>query len=227
MRAGLQLSAGGVLASAPLAVVAPWPALRPASLLICESPGHPPGSGGPSLGSSGSLTHQPLTSSVLRSSLVLGRGGWRGCDHPSLGPCAPSQTPHPQRKPPRAHSSPSTVHGSGAQGWPPGLDTPLAEHPDSSPGEWHAGPPFHRPGCIPASPGPTQGRGPGLRSTLASPARQPGPLAWGGPLAVSGPSLATHTAGLLASSWDSGVDTVCRGHGDTGPGRNALERSDM
>lgn len=139
MRAGLQLSAGGVLASTPLAAAAPWPALRPASLLICESPGHPPGSGGPSLGSSGSLTRQPLTSSVLRGSLVLGRGGWRGCDHPSLGPCAPSQTPHPQRKPPRAYSSPLPPMEAGAQGWPPGLDTPLAEHPDSSPGEWHAG----------------------------------------------------------------------------------------
>ena len=71
------------------------------------------------------------------------------------------------------------------------------------------------------------GKRPGapLHTRLSCPSAWP--PAWGRPSAVSGPSLATHTAGLLASSWDSGVDTVCIGHGDMGSGQNALERSDM
>ena len=93
-------------------------------------------------------------------------------------------------------------------------------------------PPFHRPGCIPASLGPTQGRGLGLRSTLASPAHQPGPRPGAGPqlslgqawplthpkspdtphethLSLQGP-VDSRTPGQF---WDSGVDMATPGWG--------------
>ena len=111
--------------------------------------------------------HESAPCQGPQSSLVLGSGGRRGCDPPSLGPCAPGHTPHPQRKAPGVHSSPSPP-----QKWGPGLHAPPAEHPGSSRGERQVG----CPGCTPASPGPMQGRGPGLRSTLSSPVSPtPGP----------------------------------------------------
>lgn len=170
---------GGALARAPLPAAAPRPALRPGPLFVCESPGAPR--------ERQSLTrvlwepHASAPRQGPQSSLVLGSGGRRGCDPPSLGPCAPGHTPHPQRppgcthhrRPPRSgaqacmHPRPSTQALPSESGRRAAQDAP---QPPLDPRRGEAR------GSAPHSP---------LLSAL--------PLAWGRPSAVARPSLATHT----------------------------------